>query len=59
MKDWSQAVWIERALLVKSTLLAILLLGIVALSPMTHFLQTVAHQVCLTVHPQGGPCRPS
>lgn len=57
MKDSTLAIWIKRGLLFKSSLLALLLFGIVALNPATHFAQDVAHKVCQSAHPQGGPCR--
>jgi hypothetical protein len=48
---------IKKGLFVKSSLLAVLLFGIVALNPATHFAQDVAHQICQAAHPQDGPCR--
>ncbi len=58
MNDSTLATWIERGLLVKSSILALLLFGIVALNPATHLVQDVAHQICQAAHPQqDGPCR--
>lgn len=57
MKDSTLVAWIERGLLIKSALLALLLFGIVALNPVTHFAQDLAHQICQATHPQEGPCR--
>lgn len=57
MKDATVLTWIERGLLLKSSLFALLLFGIVAWNPATHFAQDVAHQICQAAHPQDGSCR--
>lgn len=57
MQDSTLAHWIKRGLLVKSSLFALLLFGIVALNPATHFIQNLAHQICQTAHPHDGACR--
>lgn len=52
MKNSTVTTWIEQGLLVKSTMLALLVFGIVALNPATRFVQDVAHQICQGAHPQ-------
>lgn len=59
MQDSTLATWIKRGLLVKSSLLALMLFGIVALNPATHFAQDVAHKICQAAHPSEGPCWPA
>lgn len=56
MKNSTMVTWIKRGLFVKSSLLALLLFGIVALNPATHFAQDVAHKICQAAHPQDEPC---
>jgi len=57
MKYTTMTTWIERGLLVKFSVLAILLFGIVSWNPAKHFVQDVAHQICQASHPQTPLCQ--
>jgi len=57
MKDSTMITWIERGLLVKFSVLAMLLFGIVSWNPTKHFVQNVAHQICQASHPQSSLCQ--
>lgn len=57
MKDSTLMTWIERGLLFKSSVLAMLIFGIIMWNPAKHFVQNVAHQVCQAAHAQDSLCR--
>ncbi len=58
MKEAMLVSTIQRSLLIKFSLLALLTFGVVLATPVTRFAGEVAHQICPRPHNHGANCRP-